>query len=337
MDSLHQPFITDGNQQGYTKEFSVVKESRFEFHSGRIPTQAYSPMPTLYTCMTGICLLLSLVCCQQRSDHPARDSEMPLSDPSMQEPSPIYPERPSVEVHRWGQVEVEIRMPDTETSGCLVLLPGWNFSRQDWCQNSTLCTQAQAQGLVLILPEMGKSLYTRQLYPETRADWRGFPTLAWVLDTLIPRSQKLGLLKRDQRNFIAGISTGARGALRVLAETDTLFRAGVLLSGDYMPEDMPRDNLMRGYCGPLEQFPQRWKETENPSAQLGRLQAPLYVGHGNMDRIVPVSQSVNLFAALQSTHPKLIHQCRLHTPDAGHNYTYWEGETDNILAFLAEF
>ncbi len=52
------------------------------------------------------------------------------------------------------------------------------------------CKRALAEGYRLILPEMLKSTYATHYFPETRNDYRAYPTLTWVIDTLIPELKK---------------------------------------------------------------------------------------------------------------------------------------------------
>jgi pimeloyl-ACP methyl ester carboxylesterase len=109
--------------------------------------------------------------------------------------------------------KVDVWLPGQPPKGCILLLPGWNFSRTDWCERSSMCTQALQRGFALVMPEMGKSVYAEQLFPETRPDWRQYPTRPWLREQVIEEVRaRFGLLKPGQNNFVVGLSTGARGA-----------------------------------------------------------------------------------------------------------------------------
>ncbi|MEO1652823.1 MAG: hypothetical protein AAFU64_04690, partial [Bacteroidota bacterium] len=123
--------------------------------------------------------------------------------------------------------EVDIIFPNEAPRGTLLIFPGWNFPRQDWCQKSSLCREAKQKGYVLVLPEMGKSLYSSSVFPETDSDFLKYPSLDWLRDQLIPHLQEqYELLLPNAPNYLLGLSTGGRGvALMALAKPD-LFRAG---------------------------------------------------------------------------------------------------------------
>ncbi|MCS7085636.1 MAG: alpha/beta hydrolase-fold protein [Bacteroidia bacterium] len=224
-------------------------------------------------------------------------------------------------------VAVEVMLPEGEASGNILLLPGWGFSRLDWCQKTDFCVRATAAGYRIFAPEMGKSIYASQPYPETRRDWRGYPTRKWVTDTLIPKLQKHGAFLPGAKNAAVGLSTGARGAVLIAQDLPEIFSHVAALSGDYNPAAVPQDNLMLGFYGPADQFPERRHGRDNPSERP--LKAKCFLGHGEADRVVPASETRNFYEKIKSP------DVRLHIiPGAGHTYEYWGGQTGAILAFL---
>ena len=233
--------------------------------------------------------------------------------------------------------KVEIIIPNKPVKGCILVLSGWNFPQNDICEKSNFCELFSDNGYALIMPNMLKSVYSSQLYNETRQDWLIYPTLSWLLDSLIPAIQtKYNVLKAGQKNYLFGISTGARGVAVVATNTDTLFKAGAALSGDYNQLLDLNDNLMRGYYGEYAKFPERWKGNDNPFLNAAKIEIPLYLAHGKADNIVPVKQSVEFFKELQRVNPNLKHTLDL-KENAGHNYNFWASEYDNILKFFEQY
>lgn len=233
-----------------------------------------------------------------------------------------------------GSVPVDFRFPGVSLRGAILVLPGWNFTRTDVCTKSGFCTEATKQGYILVLPEMLKSVYSSALFPETRAEWRHYPTLHWITDTLIPfcRNQ-FHIFNSGGRNFLYGISTGAKGVALVAENTDSLFLAGAALSGDYDQTSMPSDRLMTGYYGPYDQFKNRWEGPDNPSFQTNNLKIPLYLAHGKRDAVVPCTQSIDFSKKIISENPSRGHV--LHLCDTcGHNYTFWNSQTADVFAFF---
>lgn len=234
-----------------------------------------------------------------------------------------------------GGVAVDIIEPTQAMRGDMLILPGWNFAKERWCNESSLCTKALAQGYRLILPEMHKSIYAERYFPETRQDWRNEPTLPWLTDTLIPYLQKEYNIFTTGRNYVVGLSTGARGVVLCCIKTGHFFKAGAALSGDYDQTTMPNDNLMRGFYGPYEKFADRWKNCDNPTTWINQLQTPIYFGHGMKDKVVPPAQTTVFYNKLTRLDSLSGHQ--LHCDDnAGHDFKYWDSEVDAILDFFAK-
>lgn len=230
--------------------------------------------------------------------------------------------------------QVDIARPKGQSIGNLLILQGFAFPKDDWCKKSSLCKKALAAGYTLIMPEMGKSNYMSQLYPQTRADWKKEPQKHWLTDSLFSFLQnKYCLLLPTQKNFAVGLSTGARGVAVVALEKPELFRAAAALSGDYEQSKIPQDRVHIGYMGSYQQFPKRWREEENIVFQIKRWKTPIYIGHGKLDMVCPYQQSQLFYEALVKHHPKL--RVKLNLPaQYAHDYRYWDYEVDNILSFF---
>lgn len=232
---------------------------------------------------------------------------------------------------------VDILFPSKEVKGQILVLPGWNFSRKKCCKESSFCRKALQKGYILVLPEMGKSIYASAIYPETRKDWIRFPELKWVTDTLITYlQQQAGLFKQGQSNYVFGISTGGRGVALIVEHTGNLFKAGAALSGDYDQTRLPNDNLMKGFYGNYSDFKTRWEGEDNALLNTSKVLVPLYLGHGLDDKVVPVEQTRLFYNELKRVNGKLPHAFKL-TEKQGHNYAYWDSETDAVLEFFEKY
>ena len=231
-----------------------------------------------------------------------------------------------------GKTAVWIKSPSGEVKADILVLPGWNFAKEKICKESDFCDKALAKGYRLILPEMMKSVYASVYFPETRNDYRNYLTLTWVTDTMIPTLLKEYGIFSGKKNYLHGISTGSRGAALVHLHTGKLFSKVALLSGDYDQTQMPNDNLMKNTYGPYSSFRERWETVDNPTYLSGKWTASLYIAHGMHDDVVPVSQSQNFATKIEQEHP----QCHIvkNFPDNRHDFVFWNGETDPILAFF---
>jgi S-formylglutathione hydrolase FrmB len=233
-----------------------------------------------------------------------------------------------------NDLSVYIKIPHSQSiKGTIIILPGWNLPVSDWCTKTTLCQKALEKGYILIMPEMGKSVYSYQLFPETRKDWLMYTTRRWFIDTLIRYFQdNYKLLLPGQNNFLLGLSTGARGVALLSLDCPEIFKKSAALSGDYDQTQMPSDNLMKGYYGTITDFPGRWKGMDNVVYRFKKLEVPIYLGHGKADQVVPCSQTIQFADSLRKYKPGLL---LLHIDEqAGHTYTYWNSEVDNVIKFF---
>jgi len=232
---------------------------------------------------------------------------------------------------------VDIALPEKEAIGTILVLNGWNFSRDHCCKNCTFCKEAKAKGFRLIMPEMGLSVYSKIIYPETRTDWRKYPTRTWIIETMIPFMQKhFNLLMQNENNFLYGISTGSRGVALIALHTKNIFRAGAALSGDYDQTLMKNDNLMKGFYGNYDLFPDRWEGDENPFKNASKYTIPIYFGHGLKDQVVASEQTILFYKELKRVRPEIGFE--LHTDSlGGHNYKFWGSQTKAILEFFLKY
>ena len=234
-------------------------------------------------------------------------------------------------------VLIDIKISKIEARGTILLFQGWNFPRTDWCNKSNFCENALKRGYNLVMPETGKSVFHRQVFPETRKDWLQYPIGGWMWDSLIPVLQsKFCLLEKGKPNFVAGISTGGRGAALACLNLPEIFLAGASLSGDFEQRKMPADNLMTGYYGAIDSFPERWSGEDNPNANWRKWKTPFLLSHGKTDTVVPFSQSEIFYHTLtDSLHSNEIKFFPLE--NAGHDYANWGSMTNNILDFFDSF
>lgn len=233
-----------------------------------------------------------------------------------------------------GSVSVDVHMPKGKYFGDLLVLPAWDANRGEWCRKSRLCIKAMKNGYRLIVPEMGKSIYSLGYFPETRADWAQAPDFNFLKDSLIPVLQEdYCLLKPRGNNFVLGISSGSRGVVRLCATYRDLFVAAAAISGDYDPSQMPGDNLYRGFLGSFETHPTRWSVQENLHLLSKQIRTPLFLAHGEKDAMVPFSQTKDFYNVLSRENPLL--NTTLHLdPDRGHGYSFWNAEVQEVFEFF---
>lgn len=236
-----------------------------------------------------------------------------------------------------GTLRLHIKYPQDSFRGTLLLLPGWDYSPLDWCTKSSICQLALDSSYALILPEMQRSIYAYEHYPETRADRRKYAQRAWMLDSLFPFLQdSFRFLLPEQEHYILGLSTGGRGAVLLALDCPEPFRAVAALSGDFEQRRMPKDKLMQAVYGSFGQFPERWAGIDNPLARAQYWELPLYLGHGYKDKVVPPEQTSLFAQELQKKNPEIPVQLHIDSL-AAHTYIYWGSEVDSVWQFFMRY
>lgn len=216
---------------------------------------------------------------------------------------------------------------------CVLVLPGWNYPRTSWIENTKLEEYADQRGYALILPEMLQTLYASQYYPETQLKWNQVPGGKFIKERFIKEIQKRhNLLRPGQHNTMLGLSTGGRGVALIALENPGLFVAGASLSGDFSQHNTPEDRLMTAVYGPFADFPDRWRQIDNPQLRAHEWSMPLYLAHGTADDIVPESQSRLFSEALKEHHGDIVEYNPVE--GAGHDYEFWGGQLEKVFDFF---
>lgn len=230
-------------------------------------------------------------------------------------------------------VVVSVRYPSAEARGNLLLLHGWNLPPQQWCEKTGFCKTALDSGFVLIIPSLGKTTYHYEQYPETISKYRIWPTRKWMYDTLLTHLQNnFSVLQSGQNNFVAGISTGGRGASLFALENPEIFNACAALSADFDQTKIPDEPINNGYYGSFKKFPKRWAGRDNIYNRAGEFRVPIFIAHGKKDAVCPFSQSESFYKKLVSTGKAEVEF--FSDPDGGHDYFFWEKTSDKMIRFF---
>ena len=231
-------------------------------------------------------------------------------------------------------VKIQIITPTVKPIATLIILHGWKLPPMELCDKTSICKKALERGYILIIPDMGKSIYSSKFFKETRKDWQIYPDFNFFTDSIIGFIHKrFSLLLPGQNSFIYGISTGGKGAIITALNLPKIFKGAASLSGDYDQTKIPNDKIYAGFYGPISKYYERWKNFDNIVTRIKEFNVPVYIGHGRLDNIVPVSQSIEFYDSLTKYNPGLIKTLHI-DKTASHNYTYWGSEVENILNFF---
>lgn len=234
-----------------------------------------------------------------------------------------------------NKIPVDVYTPeDNKVVANVLVLNGWSFPRDDWQKKTRILASAKEKGFRLIFPEMGKTNYESEYFPETKLKWSTTPGGKWVREILIPSFQQNAILMKNGKNFVMGLSTGGRGAAILGFTQPDIFAAAASISGDFDQATMPKDRLMTGSYGKYDENKERWETIDNVHRNAKDWKIPIYLGHGQADKISPFIQTKNFYLKLKELHPNL--KIVFNDPkDAEHDYKYWDSEVDPIFEFFA--
>lgn len=234
-------------------------------------------------------------------------------------------------------VPFDVFRPTEKNERTLLVLPGWNYSRERWIKESRLESFAKKLNYILILPEMGKSLYASKYYPQTSLKWHRIPGGVFIKNYFIPHLQKeFNLLQSEHRNYLLGLSTGARGVALISLENPFLFIAGASLSGDYDQMSLPEDKLMSALYGKIEYFPERWNGRDNPYYRAKEWKMPLYLAHGSKDPVIPEFQSSMFYDELRNKKKADVPIVYYAAKGYKHDFKFWDSQLGNIFRFFSK-
>jgi hypothetical protein len=231
-------------------------------------------------------------------------------------------------------VKVILKYPKKSNGKNILMLHGYNLPPLQWCEKTTFCQQALDSGYTLIIPDFLKTTYQYKFYKETIAKYKIYPTRGWMLDTLIPHIQKnFHLLLPDTTSFVAGISTGGRGAVLLGADRPAIFRALASLSGDFDQTKMAGEPIYTGYYGPYNKFKDRWTNEDNPMQMIDAWSVPCFLAHGIIDKVSPSTQTI-MFSKTLNNRKSKVKQQTFFPSDNGHDYIFWSKCTNPMLSFF---
>ena len=242
-----------------------------------------------------------------------------------------------------GVAGIRIYFPKNYTTGSncrtVIALHGYAYTSKDWESEATSITRlANDYNIVLVCPDMGKTVYEYSYYPETTVKWGPMPGGKFVSHVLVPfiRS-RYGLAQERSRTGILGVSTGGRGALLIACKNPELIGAAAGLSGDYDPSSMPRDRILTAVYGPSNDFKSRWDNDDNIMKLADNLKdTPVYLWYAAKDSVVPPDQTIMFAMHLKQLQKKTgkFNATLAKDAHAAHQWRYWNRALPETMAFF---
>ncbi len=239
---------------------------------------------------------------------------------------------------------VQIYFPRSYAAGkkqrTVIALHTYTGSMSELDANTPVARLADERGLVIVCPDMGKTMYESRYYPETEIKWSPVPGGKYIGEVLLPfLRREFGLALDRESTGIVGLSTGGRGALLAAVNYPGLFGAAAGISGDYDPLTMTNDRLLKTVYGNYDKNRDRWENDDNVLKMAENLKkTPVMLIHGGKDYITPKGQSLVLAMKLKQLQKKSAgydvvyiekkHQTR--------DWPFWKSAVSETIEFFSQ-
>jgi len=211
----------------------------------------------------------------------------------------------------------------------VLALHGWGHSAVQFKKEGELGRWSDESGVVIAVPDMGKTVYETKLYPETRGAWSSVPGTRWVGEVVLPYLRaNYAVLPDRGHTAIVGYSTGGRGALLV-AQKYPEFAFAASLSGTFdlfaLDPNTGEYRIHAAVYGDRKRFPARWSKDDGVSADLvAKLRdTEVFLAHGGEDKTVPFAQSEAMAQALTPSGARVTHAT---VKGAAHDWAFWNAQ-----------
>jgi len=230
-------------------------------------------------------------------------------------------------------VAVQIYIPKGFTSGedirTLILLHSWGRNHTEWEKMSSVVKSADVNKTVLVCPDMGKSVYENEYFPETTLEWNPIPGGKWIPSILVPwLKSEFGLCAKKDLTGIAGVEMGARGALLAAARNPEIFSFVAGIAGLYDCSSLSGTDPFNRVYGPYKDNKERW---ENADSIIGIAQnlkdTTVFMFHGRREKVSPVGQTHLVMIRLSQLKKKNPDQFKYRFLDktSGDGWDIWQG------------
>lgn len=214
----------------------------------------------------------------------------------------------------------------------MIALHGWNLKMKEWQDESGISTLADKYGILIVCPEMGQAFYEKEYFPETTMKWQPKPSALWIYEDLYQTLKNKYPVTTDRLGTgVMGVSTGGHGALLLAEYYPEIFGFASSISGDFDLPKMPNDKLSLSIYGPYETFPERWLRGSSTSMIDKLKQTKIYLAHGTIDHIVPVSQTRIMAATLKNNSIEYLYN---ENKTAKHDWHYWQTEIAPTIEYF---
>ncbi len=246
------------------------------------------------------------------------------------------------EAGRTSSSEIQIYFPRNYKKGgnyrTVIALHQYNNNKRDWELNTSVESLADKYNIVIVCPDMKKSVYETKYYKETTYKWNIVPGGKFIGENLINYlNNTFGLAYKKSSTGIMGATVGAHGAVLVAATYNDKFGAVAGISGYYDPSPMTNSGMITAVYGPYSKNKERWNNEDNPLKLVRNLEGiPVYLYHGSKNDAFNENQSALLAIRLgQLSRQSDEYSITFNKSKNGYyGWTYWKRDVPAIMDFF---
>lgn len=211
---------------------------------------------------------------------------------------------------------------ETESLPVLYLLHGLSDDATNWFRRTSLERYADANNIAVVLPDGGTSWYCNQANGQNYYDY-----IAQELPRFIQRTFRLDA--DPKKRFIAGLSMGGYGAVKIALRNPGQYAACAGFSGAYHPEWV-RTAHNAIYREDFQVFP--WRSEDDPYQLVESFEKPetlpLYLACGRKDGLLPLSTRLRDLALAHGF------QVTWDEADYNHEWPFWDYEIAKAIPWM---
>lgn len=243
-----------------------------------------------------------------------------------------------------SSAKIQIYFPKGYSKGkqlrTIIALPQYAVNEKDWENGAAIESSANKYNIVIVCPDMDKSVYESSYYPETKAKWNVIPGGKFVGETLIKfLNDNFSLALKKESTGIAGVIAGAHGAILTACQYPEKFQAAAGISGYYDPTILQNSGMIEAVYGSYSKFQTRWENDDNPLKLSEKLKGVhVYLYHGLKQDAYNPGQSRIMAIKLKQLQKKSPEYSVVYKDNkfGAYGWLYWRGQIQEMMEFMDE-
>ncbi len=240
--------------------------------------------------------------------------------------------------------KIQIYFPKNYTKGdklrTLIALHQYDSNERDWETGASIESSANKYNMIIVCPNMNKSVYETSYYPETTYKWNVIPGGKFIGETLIKfLNDNFSLALKKENTGIIGVIAGAHGAILTACQYPEKFGATAGISGYYDPTILPNSKMIEAVYGSYTKFQIRWENDDNPLKLAEKLKGVnVYLYHGLKQDAYNPGQSRIMAIKLKQLQKKSPEYSIVYKDNkyGMYGWTSWRQQIPELMDFMNE-